>query len=112
MRLGDDPGAFVRGLANLDQIGVPGIVGFRLREDELDESHDDRKMIAERMHRLGVEAGALARSVHGQLWNRLRPNGASLFWRRPRGRNPTKWGAPARITILAKRVIRRVAPAR
>jgi hypothetical protein len=66
-------------------------------------------MIAERMHRLGVEAGALARSVHGSLWNGPAPRVADVFWHPP----PRHEARCTRANpALAKRVIRAPGPAR
>ena len=58
MRTADDPGALVRRLADLDEVRMPGVIRRGLGQDELDESQDDRQVIAEGMNRFGVEAGA------------------------------------------------------
>ena len=64
MRTADDPGALVRRLADLDEVRMPGVIGRGLGQDELDESQDDRQVIAEGMNRFGVEAGSSLRCFH------------------------------------------------
>jgi hypothetical protein len=68
-----DAGAFVRRGLNLDQIAASRVVRGGLGHHELDESQDDRELIAQRMHGLGLEPSLPMRGIHDLNSGVVRP---------------------------------------
>ena len=64
MGLADDTRALVRSLTDLFEVCPPRIVIRGLRQDELDKPQDHREVVAQGVHRRGVQAGTVGSLFH------------------------------------------------